>query len=289
MTLNQLQYFDAAARWLHFGRAAKELCISQPSLSVALSNLEQELEVALFEKTGRGVVLTPAGKVFHRQAVRILEQVAAARHDMQQFQAQGDSRVSLAYISTMAATYIPQLLSRFLKENGSAVSLHTEEMPTPWAIRGIKDGKYDLALCLKAENEPQLVQTCIYRAPYVLITPQDCALTQNATMEEVVRYPVITYRTGPARAFVETLFRRAGVQAEFCHYTYSDDAIIRLVESGVGISIVDRLPGMEQRRVKLLSVDWLEGCTHDIYLTRRADWHPGTAVARLEEFILHTL
>ena len=188
------------------------------------------------EKTGRGVVLTPAGKVFHRQAVRILEQVAAARHDMQQFQAQGDSRVSLAYISTMAATYIPQLLSRFLKENGSAVSLHTEEMPTPGAIRGIKDGKYDLALCLKAENEPQLVQTCIYRAPYVLITPQDCALTQNATMEEVVRYPVITYRTGPARAFVETLFRRAGVQAEFCHYTYSDDAIIRLVESGVGIS-----------------------------------------------------
>ena len=162
-------------------------------------------------------------------------------------------------------------------------------MPTPGAIRGIKDGKYDLALCLKAENEPQLVQTCIYRAPYVLIAPQDCPLTEKASIEEAARYPLITYRTGPARAFVETLFRRAGLSVDFCHYTYSDDAIVRLVESGVGVSIVDRLPGMEQRRVKLLSVDWLEGCTHDIYLTRCADWRPGTAVARLEEFILRTL
>ena len=75
MTLNQLVYFTVAAKELHFGRAAKELCISQPSLSIALAHLEDELGLALFEKSGRGVALTDAGRALQSRAARILEQV----------------------------------------------------------------------------------------------------------------------------------------------------------------------------------------------------------------------
>ncbi len=286
MTLNQLQYFEVAARELHFGRAAKQLCISQPSLSIALSNLEDELEVQLFEKSGRGVVLTDAGRILQEQAARILEQVSATRRRMEIAREDGDMYVSLAYVSTMAVGYIPRILQDFLRQYQGRVRLRTDEVPTPGAVQGLKEGKYDLALCLKADNDPDIEQTCIYRAPYVLIVPEDCPLTEQADIREVARYPFVTYRVGPPRTFVETLFRRAGAEPDFCHYTYSDDAIFSLVERGIGVSIVDHLPGIESRRVRILHMPWLEGRTHDIYLTRRTNIRAGRAVRQLQEYIL---
>ena len=83
MQLRQLEYFCTAAKYEHFTRAAKALCISQPSLSNTLKALEDELGVTLFETNGRGICLTPSGKYFYRAVSIILRELEAAVSQIQ--------------------------------------------------------------------------------------------------------------------------------------------------------------------------------------------------------------
>ena len=89
MTLNQILYFQKVARLENYHYAAEELYVSQPSLSRSMASLESELGVALFEKKGRGVNLTKAGKLFLEYAERILEDCKIATDKMQELATDG--------------------------------------------------------------------------------------------------------------------------------------------------------------------------------------------------------
>ena len=78
MNLNQLYYFQKIAKLQHYHQAAKELNISQPSLSRSISNLEDELGVSLFQKNGRNIELTKYGRIFLEHVNRILEEINIA-------------------------------------------------------------------------------------------------------------------------------------------------------------------------------------------------------------------
>ena len=79
MTLTELRYIVAVARERHFGRAAEACFVSQPTLSVAIKKLEEELEVKLFERGGNEVTVTPLGEEIVRQAQAVIEQAAAIK------------------------------------------------------------------------------------------------------------------------------------------------------------------------------------------------------------------
>ena len=83
MTLSQLEYFYQAAKTQHFNRAADNLSISQPSLSRAISSLENELGIVLFERVGRNVTLTKAGQISLEHTEKILDDIAITERKMQ--------------------------------------------------------------------------------------------------------------------------------------------------------------------------------------------------------------
>ena len=89
MTLNQILYFQKVARLENYHQAAEELYISQPSLSRSMAALENELGVTLFEKKGRGVELTKAGKLFLEHADRIVADCSVAVDKMQELSSDG--------------------------------------------------------------------------------------------------------------------------------------------------------------------------------------------------------
>lgn len=286
MTINQLQYFIVTAQELHFGRAARILHIAQPSLSCAMANLEEEIGLPLFEKHGKNISLSAAGRLLQKQASRILEQIASTQRQLSLLKEEADTSVSLAYTSTMLAAGLPKILGRFVQNHGEHFQISTDEVPTPDAIQGIKDGKYDLALCMKVSGEPEILQTPIFKAPHILIVPKDNPLTDEVTLEEAAQYPLVIYRACLARAFVEQLFHEAGLHPNFRHFTYSVDAAMHLVGSGLGISFVDDLPYLERDLVRVLSPAWLTPHTHDMYLTRSINSNSGKAVQILEEYLL---
>lgn len=115
MTLNQILYFQKVARLENYHQAAEELYISQPSLSRSMAALESELGVALFEKKGRGVTLTKAGKLFLEHADRIAGDCDVAVGKMQELSSDG-GKIDIGYIFPLAGHYIPHKVRKFLNQ-----------------------------------------------------------------------------------------------------------------------------------------------------------------------------
>src|SRR5688572_16854151 len=116
MEIFQLRYFVTAAHCLHFTRAADELNISQPSLSLQIASLEQELKTALFHRRGRRVTLTDAGQALLPLAERILAQEAEARRVVQQVAGLERGRLTLCALPALDQFLLPPWLARFRRE-----------------------------------------------------------------------------------------------------------------------------------------------------------------------------
>lgn len=116
MNLFYLRYFVALAHIQHYTRAAEQLCITQPSLSHAISQLEKELGVPLFEKNGRNTTLTQFGQEFLTCAELTLSTLDAGIESIRR-SAHGEGLIRLGLLRTLGVEYIPRLAANFLKEN----------------------------------------------------------------------------------------------------------------------------------------------------------------------------
>ena len=171
MTLNQLAYFQAVARYQHFRLAAANLNISQPSLSRSISNLEEELGLILFERKGRTVTLTKYGKIFLEHADRILTDVALAEKQMKKLSG-NSGHVDIAYVFPLAARYIPHMVRCFLGSgNNSQISFSFQQSYTAEMMSGLKEEKYDVVFGSYIENEPGIQFVPILYQEMIVITP----------------------------------------------------------------------------------------------------------------------
>ena len=157
MNLSQLQYFKVLAQEEHYTRAAQMLSITQPSLSHAISQLEQELGTRLFEKKGRNVVLTRYGKMFLpyvgeslkvlNEGVQRIQEVNGSRHGI----------IHLAYIYTMGSEFAPKLVRKFLNAYPDYdIEFHFTVGTTGEIIDGLKDDKYDIVFSSYKDGEQDI-------------------------------------------------------------------------------------------------------------------------------------
>ena len=117
MTLTELKYIVAVARERHFGRAADACLVSQPTLSVAIKKLEEELEVKLFERSANEVGLTPLGDEIVRQAQSVLEQAAAIKEIAKRGKDPLAGAVRLGVIYTIGPYLLPELVKQVMQRN----------------------------------------------------------------------------------------------------------------------------------------------------------------------------
>lgn len=144
MTLNQILYFRKVARLENYHQAAEELYISQPSLSRSMAALESELGITLFEKKGRGVVLTNAGRLFLEHADRIAGDCDIAAGKMKEL-ASGGGKINIGYIFPLAGHYIPHNVRTFLdQEENKNVAFSFWQNHTPAIAQKVKSGELDL-------------------------------------------------------------------------------------------------------------------------------------------------
>lgn len=116
MNLNQLYYFKMVAKLEHFRYAAELLNISQPSLSYAISSLEAELGVELFEKQGRNVSLSKYGKVFLDYVSTALDTLDKGKKQIQSFGSDHSGHIDMAYVAPLALHYVPATVRSFLDQ-----------------------------------------------------------------------------------------------------------------------------------------------------------------------------
>ena len=144
MTFNQLYHFQTVAKYENYRKAAEELYISQPSLSRSIAALEEELQVPLFEKSGRGVHLTKGGHIFLEYVDRILEECRVAKSKMQEI-ASGGGKIDIGYVFPLASHYIPHSVRSFLhREENRNVTFNFYQNHTAAIHQKVKSGELDV-------------------------------------------------------------------------------------------------------------------------------------------------
>jgi len=173
MTLTELKYVLAVAREKHFGRAAEACFVSQPTLSVAIKKLEEELGVTLFERGGGGELsVTPAGERVAEQAAHIFELVdginnlaAEAKDDLQ-------GPLKLGAIYTIAPYLLPELIPQ-LHERTPHMPLLLEENYTRVLTEKLKKGELDAMIVATPVEDSSILALPLYEEPFVVAVPAD--------------------------------------------------------------------------------------------------------------------
>lgn len=139
MNLYHLRYFVQLAHTRHYTRAAEQLCITQPSLSHAISQLENELGLPLFEKTGRNTELTRFGEQFLECAERTLSTLDEGVEELKRV-SRGEGLIRLGLLRTLGVDYVPDVVSRFLAANaGKKIRFTFETGMTNQLLEGLAE------------------------------------------------------------------------------------------------------------------------------------------------------
>jgi LysR family hydrogen peroxide-inducible transcriptional activator len=181
MTLSELKYVVALARERHFGRAAEACFVSQPTLSVAVKKLEDELGVALFERAKNEVSVTPAGARVVEQAQQVLETVEGIRQSALAEADQLHGALRLGAIYTVGPYLLPHLIPQL---HGSApqMPLVIEENYTAELRRRLKQGELDAVLISLPFEEPGVAVLPLYEEPFVALLPASHPLSARKTV-----------------------------------------------------------------------------------------------------------
>lgn len=285
MTFDQIHYFCAAAQLGSFSKAAESVHISQPSLCIAIRKLETEFGVKLFQSNRKGAVLTEAGRIFLQDAQGILSQADLAITHMQQFAQRDRAEIRIAYTYSLADAYVPRLLKGFLGNEGTGCVIYSDEMPSDQIAQGLREGRFDFGLGSQIPPDPELEQIPIAWQKFCLLTPME----DDRDYEDIQVFsqaPLICYRKDyPMYRNLSSLFEGLAVEPHIVHYGYSEGAIARLVEQGLGIGIVAEIEGLEKYHVRVTHPQWLTGGRY-IYLMRHRTRMITQAAQQLQNRIL---
>lgn len=167
MTLTELRYIVAVARERHFGRAAETCFVSQPTLSVAVKKLEEELGVQLFERGPAEVTVTPAGSRVVEQAQRALEEAEKIRNIAKSTGDPLEGTLKLGVIFTIAPYLLPQLIP-VLRRRAPKMPLILEENYTATLSERLKRGDIDAAIVALPFSETGITVTPLYDEAFVV-------------------------------------------------------------------------------------------------------------------------
>jgi len=181
MTLTQLRYIVAVAREHHFGRAAKACFVSQPTLSVAIKKLEDELNVAIFERGSNEITLSPVGERIVQQAQQTLE----AADNIKQIASHGKNQLAgplrIGAIHTIGPYLYPELIP-LLRKAAPEMPLIVEESYTSTLTEKLKRGELDVIIIALPFKEQGIVSQSLYKEPFVVLLPSSHPLTSRKTI-----------------------------------------------------------------------------------------------------------
>lgn len=249
MTLTELRYIVAVARERHFGRAAEACFVSQPTLSVAIKKLEDELDVKLFERGSNEVSVTPLGEEIVRQAQAVLEQAAAIKEIAKRGKDPLAGPLSLGVIYTIGPYLLPDLVRNAI-ELHPQMPLMLHENFTVKLLEMLRTGELDCAILAEPFPDTGLAAAPLYDEPFMVAVPVGHALARRKTIssQELKRETMLLLGTGHCfRDHVLEVcpeFARFSSDAEGIRKSFegsSLETIKHMVASGMGVTVVPRM------------------------------------------------
>ena len=249
MTLTELKYIVAVARERHFGRAAEACFVSQPTLSVSIKKLEEELDVKIFERGASEVTVTPLGEQIVRQAQQVIEQAAAIKEIAKRGKDPVSGPLRLGVIYTIGPYLLPDLVKQAI-ERFPQMPLMLQENFTVRLLEMLRTGELDCAILAEPFPDAGLAVAPLYDEPFQAAVPVGHALAQrrDVSAEELKHETMLLLGTGHCfRDHVLEVcpeYARFSPDAEGIRKSFegsSLETIKYMVASGMGVTVVPQL------------------------------------------------
>ena len=254
MTLTELKYIVAVARERHFGKAADACYVSQPTLSVAVKKLEEELDVKLFERSANEVSVTPLGEEIVRQAQSVLEQAANIKEIAKRGKDPLVGPLTLGVIYTIGPYLLPDLVHQTIRATPH-MPLMLQENFTVKLLEMLRTGEVDCVILAEPFPEAGLAIAPLYDEPFLAAVPTHHPLAAQGTVttEELKRETMLLL--GGGHCFRDHVlevcpeFARFSSNAEGIRKSFegsSLETIKHMVAAGMGVTLVPRLSVSEE-------------------------------------------
>lgn len=240
---------------LHFTNAAQKLGISQPTLSQQIRTLEQNIGTLLFDRVGKKVILTEAGKILFRHCLRVFDELEQAQLAIQELEGLKKGNITVG----CSGNYL--LISSIISFNEKypGIKIHVSELSTEETKRGLLDNQFDLGVVFLPVEDEQLDSIALYTESLCLLVPagHPLAAKQHVELEQLKQLPLALL---PPKFLVRQIIDRATREQGFMVSPILEmttlDSLLELVKQNVALTILPEtyLSGMRTEYISKCSI-----------------------------------
>ena len=288
ITIRQLKIFESVARNLSFSRAAEDLHLTQPAVSMQIKQMEDHAGMPLFTQAGKRIALTEAGKVMLRHSMVILADLKAAELSINNLKACGAQRLRVGLV-TSGSYFFPHLIGAFLHGKDD-VELDMTVRSRDQLIALLRSDQIDLAVMVHAPDDPAIVAEAFAPNPFVLVASptHPLAYERNIPYLRIAHECLIVRESGTdTRSAANSTFGNHESTPRFMEIGCAE-AIKQSVMAGMGISFLSTQAVQFEVRAGLLTVLDVQGFPLKRHwcVVHRADRHLPPAALDFRQFLL---
>ena len=240
LELRHIRYFLATSEAMSFTRAARQLNVSQPALSHSIFQLEERLGNKLFERSVKGIRLTPAGKVFEKTAQRVLREISAGTQLIAESSGLIAGEIRVGFVNSVNIFWLPMMIGRFLQQH-PAVKFSVESIDISELESRLLDEKLDLGIGFLERKRQSLKTIELFVENLVVVANAKLPTKKSRPMgmNEVASFPLVLLRTGfCTRELIDTGLDGSNAQPRILAEFDSIDAIVSCVQEVAAISVL---------------------------------------------------
>ncbi|WP_326910168.1 LysR family transcriptional regulator [Sedimentibacter sp. MB31-C6] len=287
MTLQQLHYFRVLAKIQHYTKASEILLISQPSLSYAISQLEKELNVPLFEKHGKKIKLSHQGERFLNYVEKSLDILDEGTKMLKTLTDPSTGTVTLGYIYSVSSKFIPEMINKFYKNDANKlVKFSLVQNVSEYLLRDLKTNKIDLIFCPKLDKSLKSVPISKQQLYLIVSKSHPFALRKDVEISELIGEPFIHLnRNSSLRDTIDDMFEQLHIKPNIVLEAEECNAVISFVSLNLGIAIVPEIPSMSNQIVTVKIRDCV--LERKIYMHWTNEKYMSPTVIKTRDFIIN--
>ena len=288
-TFRQLSVFEAVARHLSYSRAAEELHLTQPAVSMQIKQLEENAGTPLFEQLGKKIYLTEAGRELSHYSRVIAQQLAEAESVLGELKGLQRGKLKISVAST-ANYFVPQLLAIF-SQRFPTVTVSLDVTNRQALLAQLVNNEMDMAIMGQPPEGMHLVAESFMENPLVVIAPVNhpLAATKKIPLARLQSETFLVREQGSGtRVAMERFFSQHGIQFQAGMEMSSNEAIKQAVQAGLGLGILSLHTvelELETKRLKVLDVKGFPIMRH-WYVVHRKDKRLSAVAQAFKAFLL---
>jgi len=257
MELTQLEYFLAAVRHQHLTRASEDVAVSQPALSHAISKLEKELDVPLFERHGRNVRVTRYGEMFARRVERAMRELEAGKGEIAETVDPDTGVVHLSYLNILGVDLIPNLVMAY-RQAKPKVRFELTQGSLEDVRSHLVGGLSDLAITSKEAAVGECEWTSIKNVPLFIVVPAShrYANRPSLSLMELDGEPFVGIkRNCGLKATLQARFEHTGFSLASTYDAEDLYTVAGFIAAGLGVSVLPRTAGLALEGLAWLPIE----------------------------------